>query len=107
MSSSFSLKKPELTGDGELGGGISQRNELFSAAVMVDNNVHGVGAQRDIICSDGQGGRGVILHLPVLTCPSSIQVSAQHAPSISPSSSQTFISLSLEKEKQIVSLEDC
>lgn len=80
MSSSFFLKKPELTGDGELGGGISQRNELLPAAVMVDNNVHGVGAQRDIICSDGQGGRGVILHLPVLTCPSSIQVSAQHAP---------------------------
>lgn len=71
--SSSSLKQTELTGDGELGGGVTQRNELLSAAVVVDNDVHGVGAQRDVIGSDGQGGGGVIRHLPVLTCPISIQ----------------------------------
>ena len=38
------------------------------AAVVVDDNVHYVGTQRDIVCPDGEGGGGAIRHLPVLTC---------------------------------------
>ncbi len=63
----------KLTSDGELSGGVSQRNELLLAPVVVDNDVHGVGAQRDVICTDGQGGGGAVCHLPVLTCQMSNQ----------------------------------
>lgn len=65
------LKK--LTSDGELSGGVSQRNELLLAAVVVDDDVHGVGAQRDVVCIDGQGGGRSVRHLPVLTCKMSTQ----------------------------------
>lgn len=69
-----------LTSDGELSGGIAQRDELLLAAVMVDNDVHGVGAQRDVVCTDGQGGGGAVCHLPVLTCQMSSEslVSTRH-----------------------------
>lgn len=94
------MRQTELTGDGELGGGVTQRNELLSAAVVVDNDVHGVGAQRYVVGSDGQGGGGVIRHLPVLTCPISIQrqVSLAHA-DISTGTFQYF----LKKKKNDVS----
>lgn len=94
------MRQTELTSDGELGGGVTQRNELLSAAVVVDNNVHGVGAQRDVVGSDGQGGGGVIRHLPVLTCPISIQrqVSLAHT-YISTGTFQYF----LKKKKNNVS----
>lgn len=69
-----------LTSDGELSGGVAQRDELLLAAVMVDNDVHGVGAQRDVVCTDGQRGGGAICHLPVLTCQVSSEslVSTRH-----------------------------
>ncbi len=56
VSPQQSVFLPEPTSDGELGGGISQRNELLLAAVVVDDDVHGVGAQWDVICADGEGG---------------------------------------------------
>lgn len=53
---SWWLIKSRLTSDGKLSGGVSQRNELLLAAVVIDDDVHGVGAQWDVIRTNGQGG---------------------------------------------------
>lgn len=56
-----------ITSDGELSACISQRNEPLLAAIVVDNNIHVVGSQRDVISSNGQWRGWTICYLPVLT----------------------------------------
>lgn len=58
-----------LTSDGKLCGGVAQRDELVLAAVVIDDDVHDVGAQGDVVCPDSEGGgRAIRHHLPVLIC---------------------------------------
>lgn len=43
------------TGNGKLSGGVTERNELLLAPVVVDDDVHGEGPQWNVGRVDGQG----------------------------------------------------
>lgn len=43
-----------VTCDCEDCGGIAEGDELVFAAAVIDDNLHVVGAQRDIVCADGE-----------------------------------------------------
>ena len=53
------------TCDRERCGGIAKRNELVLATAVVDDNLHIVRYQRDVISANGDGGGGSICNLPV------------------------------------------
>lgn len=55
------------TCDGEGGGGVTERDELVFASAVIDDNLHAVGAQRDVVSTDGEGGRRPVCYLPVST----------------------------------------
>lgn len=53
------------TCDAEGGGGVTERDELVFASAVIDDNLHAVGAQRDVVSTDGEGGGRPICYLPV------------------------------------------
>lgn len=44
----------EFTCDSEDSGGIAQRNELVLSSAVVNDDLHVVGAQGDVVCTDGE-----------------------------------------------------
>lgn len=57
-----------MTCYGENCGGIAERDELVFATAVIDDNLHVVGAQGDVLCTNSEGGGGSVRHLPVTTC---------------------------------------
>ena len=55
------------TGDGELCWGISEGDELVVSTAVVDDHLHFVGAQRDVVGVNAEGGGGAVGHLPEAT----------------------------------------
>lgn len=53
------------TCDGEGRGGVTEGDELVFASAVIDDNLHAVGAQGDVVSPDGEGGRGPVCYLPV------------------------------------------
>lgn len=58
----------ELTCDTELCGCITYWDKLVPLAVVVDDGIHGVGSQWNVVRRYCQRGGGPVTHLPVLTC---------------------------------------
>lgn len=54
-----------VTCDGEDCRGVAKRHKLVFATTMIDDNLHVVGAKRDVVCTDGERGGWSIGHLPV------------------------------------------
>lgn len=55
------------TCDGEGCRGVAEGDELVFASAVVDDNLHAVGAQRDVVSTDGEGGGRPVCYLPVST----------------------------------------
>lgn len=56
-----------VTCDGEDCGCVAEGDELVFAAAVVDDNLHVVGAQGDVVRPDRKGGGRPIRYLPVTT----------------------------------------
>lgn len=53
------------TCDGEDRGGVAEGDELVSSSAVIDDDLHVVGAQWDVFCSDGERGGRPVCNLPV------------------------------------------
>lgn len=54
-----------ITCDGEDCGGVAEGDEPVSSTAVIDDQLHVVGTQWDVVCSNGEGGGWSICHLPV------------------------------------------
>ena len=61
---SIKWRYSRVTGDGELCGGVAQGDEAVVSTAVVDDHLHFVGAQRDVVGVNDEGGGGSVGHLP-------------------------------------------
>ena len=56
-----------LTSDAELSGGVSDGDEFVPFSVVIDNHIHYIGTERNVVCADGERGGRSVRYLPVFS----------------------------------------